>query len=57
MATESPTGEEVTGTVPLAVFIASIIVVIFTTEFYGEFGEGNSVCLLGVALGLFDLAN
>jgi len=57
MATESPTGEEVAGTMPLAVFIASIVVIILTAEFYGEFGEGNSVGLLGIALGFFNLAN
>jgi len=57
MAAESPTGEEVAGTMPLAIFVASIVIVILTTEFYGEFGEGNPVCLLGVALGFFDLAN
>jgi len=57
MATESPTGEEVAGTMPLAVFIASIIVVILPAEFYGELGEGNSVGLLCVELGFFNLAN
>jgi len=57
MATESPTGEEVAGTMPLAVFIVSIVVIILTAEFYREFGEGNSVGLLGIALGFFNLAN
>jgi hypothetical protein len=57
MAAKSPAGEEVAGTVPLAIFVASTVVIILTAEFYREFGEGNSVGLLGVALGFFDLAN
>jgi hypothetical protein len=57
MATQTPAGEEMAGAVPFAVFVAGIIVVILTTEFYFQFGKGDTVSLLGVAVGFFDFAN
>jgi hypothetical protein len=57
MTAESPIGKEVAGAVPLAVFVASIIFIILTMEFYGEFGKGHSVGLLGIAIGFFNLTD
>jgi hypothetical protein len=57
MATESPTGEKMAGAMPLAIGIASIIIIILATEVDREFGEGNSFCLMRVTFSFFDLAN
>ena len=40
---------------PLAVYVAGIIVVIISVELHREVREGNPVRFLGVAIGLFNL--
>ena len=57
MATQTPAGEEVAGAVPFAVFVAGIIVVILSTEFHFQSGKGDTVSLLGIAVGFFNFAN
>jgi hypothetical protein len=57
MAANSPGREKGTGTMPLTVFEAGSIGVMFSTELYAELGEGNPVGFLCITLGFFNLPN
>ena len=57
MATEPPLGEEVTGAVPLPIFIAKGMGVVLTPETRCEVGKGDALRLLGITIRLFDLAD
>jgi hypothetical protein len=57
MTAHTPTGEKATGAMPLAVFKARIVIVVFTAEPDGKFSESDAVFFLGVALGFFYLSN
>jgi len=55
MAAEAPCGEEMAGTVPLAILVAGIIVVIIAAEFNGKLVEHYAVGLLGISVRFFNL--
>jgi len=57
MATKPPMGEEVTGALPLPLFIAKGMGVVLTLETHCEVGKGDALRLLGITIRLFDLAD
>jgi len=57
VATKPPLGEEVTGAVPLPLFIANGIGVVLPPEAHCEVGKIDALPLLCILLRLFDLAD
>jgi len=55
MAAHFPGVEKGAGTLPLTVFEAGGVNTMLSTKLYTEFGEGNSVGLLGIAPGFLYL--
>ena len=54
---ESPIRKEVTGAMPLTLFISKRVVSVLAPEFHCEIGEGDAVLFLSVALSFVDFAN
>ena len=53
MAAEAPIGEEMAGTVPLAIFIAGVMIVVIAAEFHVKFVERYPVGFLSISIGFF----
>jgi len=57
MTANLPIGEKGAGAAPFTIFQAGGIGIMFSPEFQGELGEGNSVGLLRISLGFLNLPN
>jgi hypothetical protein len=57
MTAEPPQGEKVARAVPLPLFVGENMTIVVTPEIYSKIGEGDTVFLLSIALGLFYFSN